>query len=58
MTKLIIIMLIALVLEALGVVYLSTGLKQIGEPRSVNLERRWDGWLGVALPTATSSWAC
>jgi len=37
MTRLIIIMLIALVLEALGVVYLSTGLKQIGEPRSMTV---------------------
>jgi len=37
MTKLIIIMLIALVLEALGVVYLSTGLKQIGEPKSITV---------------------
>jgi undecaprenyl phosphate-alpha-L-ara4N flippase subunit ArnE len=37
MTKLIIIMLIALVLEAFGVVYLSTGLKQIGEPKSITL---------------------
>ena len=37
MTKLIIIMLIALVLEALGVVYLSAGLKQIGEPKSMTL---------------------
>lgn len=34
MTKLIVIMLIALVLEALGVVYLSSGLKQIGEPKA------------------------
>jgi drug/metabolite transporter (DMT)-like permease len=37
MTKLIVIMLIALVLEAMGVVYLSTGLKQIGEPKGVTL---------------------
>jgi len=37
MTRLIIIMLIALLLEAMGVVYLSTGLKQIGEPKSVTL---------------------
>jgi drug/metabolite transporter (DMT)-like permease len=37
MTKLIIVMLIALVLEAVGVVYLSTGLKQIGEPKSITL---------------------
>ena len=35
MTRLIFIMLIALVLEAMGVVYLSTGLKQIGEPKSI-----------------------
>jgi len=37
MAKLIVIMLIALVLEAMGVVYLSTGLKQIGEPKGVTL---------------------
>jgi len=37
MTRLIIIMLIALLLEAMGVVYLSTGLKQIGEPKSITL---------------------
>ena len=37
MTKLIVIMLNALVLEALGVVYLSSGLKQIGEPKSMTL---------------------
>jgi drug/metabolite transporter (DMT)-like permease len=37
MTKLIIIMLFALVLEALGVVYLSTGLKQIGEPKNITV---------------------
>ena len=37
MTRLILIMLIALVLEAMGVVYLSTGLKQIGEPKSMTL---------------------
>jgi drug/metabolite transporter (DMT)-like permease len=37
MTRLIIIMLFALVLEALGVVYLSTGLKQIGEPKSITV---------------------
>ena len=37
MTRLIIIMLIALVLEAMGVVYLSTGLKQIGEPKGITL---------------------
>ena len=37
MTRLIIIMLIALVLEAMGVVYLSTGWKQIGEPKSITV---------------------
>jgi hypothetical protein len=37
MTRLIIIMLIALLLEAMGVVYLSTGLKQIGEPKGITL---------------------
>ena len=35
-TKFILIMLIALVLEAIGVVFLSGGLKQIGEPRTIN----------------------
>src|SRR5687767_15986309 len=37
MGKLIVIMLIALVLEALGVVYLSSGLKQIGEPKTFSV---------------------
>jgi undecaprenyl phosphate-alpha-L-ara4N flippase subunit ArnE len=37
MTKLIVIMLIALVLEAMGVVYLSMGLKQIGEPKAMTV---------------------
>ena len=37
MTKLIIIMLIALVLEALGVVCLSMGLKEIGEPKRITV---------------------
>jgi drug/metabolite transporter (DMT)-like permease len=37
MTKLIVIMLFALVLEALGVVYLSSGLKQIGEPKGFSM---------------------
>lgn len=36
MTKVIVILLIALVLEAVGVVFLSAGLKEIGEVRSVN----------------------
>jgi drug/metabolite transporter (DMT)-like permease len=36
MTKIISILLIALVLEAVGVVYLSAGLKQIGEPQQIN----------------------
>lgn len=35
MAKLIIILLVALVLEAMGVVYLSIGLKQLGEPRRI-----------------------
>ena len=35
-TKFILIMLIALVLEAIGVVFLCGGLKQIGEPRTIN----------------------
>lgn len=37
MTKLIIILLIALVFEAIGVVLLSRGLKQIGEARKITL---------------------
>lgn len=36
MFKIICILLIALVLEAVGVVYLSAGLKQIGEPHQIN----------------------
>lgn len=35
MAKLILILLIGLTLEALGVVYLSAGLKQIGEPKQI-----------------------
>ena len=37
MTKILIILLIALVFEAVGVVFLSGGLKQIGEPAAVNV---------------------
>lgn len=36
MTKFILILLIALVFEAVGVVFLSGGLKQIGEPKTIN----------------------
>ena len=36
MTKFILIPLIALVFEAIGVVFLSGGLKQIGEPKTIN----------------------
>jgi drug/metabolite transporter (DMT)-like permease len=35
-TKFIVILLIALVFEAIGVVFLSGGLKQIGEPKTMN----------------------
>jgi hypothetical protein len=35
-TKFILIMLVALVFEAVGVVFLSGGLKQIGEPKTIN----------------------
>jgi drug/metabolite transporter (DMT)-like permease len=35
-TKFILILLIALVFEAIGVVFLSGGLKQIGEPKTIN----------------------
>jgi len=38
MAKLIVILLIALVLEAVGVVFLSRGLKQIGELQQVNFQ--------------------
>jgi drug/metabolite transporter (DMT)-like permease len=37
MTKLIVILLVALVFEAVGVVWLSHGLKQIGEPRALSM---------------------
>ena len=36
MTKFIFILLIALVFEAIGVVFLSGGLRQIGEPKTIN----------------------
>jgi len=36
MTKFIIILLVGLVFEAMGVIYLSAGLKQIGEPQSIS----------------------
>ena len=36
MTKVVLILLIALVLEAVGVVFLSVGLKEIGEMRAIN----------------------
>jgi drug/metabolite transporter (DMT)-like permease len=35
-TKFVLILLIALVFEAIGVVFLSAGLKQIGEPKTIN----------------------
>jgi drug/metabolite transporter (DMT)-like permease len=35
-TKFILILLIALVVEAIGVVFLSAGLNQIGEPKTIN----------------------
>lgn len=37
MAKILIILLIALVFEAVGVVFLSSGLKQIGEPAKISL---------------------
>ncbi|MCI0748559.1 MAG: EamA family transporter [Verrucomicrobia subdivision 3 bacterium] len=37
MVKLLLILVVALVLEAVGVVFLSNGLKQIGEPSRLNL---------------------
>jgi drug/metabolite transporter (DMT)-like permease len=36
MTKILIILILALVVEAVGVVFLSKGLKQIGEPQTVS----------------------
>jgi drug/metabolite transporter (DMT)-like permease len=37
MARLLLILLIGLILEALGVVYLSAGLKQIGTPKQLNI---------------------
>ncbi len=37
MTKIILVLLIALTFEAVGVVFLSGGLKQIGEPKTINV---------------------
>jgi drug/metabolite transporter (DMT)-like permease len=37
MTRLLLILLFGLILEALGVVYLSAGLKQIGAPKQINV---------------------
>jgi drug/metabolite transporter (DMT)-like permease len=62
MTRLLFILLIGLVLEALGVVYLSTGLKQIGTPKQLNITeigrvvlngaRNRNILIGVAMETA------
>jgi drug/metabolite transporter (DMT)-like permease len=38
MTKVILILLVALVLEAMGVVFLSAGLKEIGEVKSITVQ--------------------
>ena len=38
MTKVILILIIALILEAVGVVFLSAGLKEIGEVKSINVQ--------------------
>ena len=35
MTKVLIVLILALIVEAVGVVFLSKGLKQIGEPQSI-----------------------
>jgi len=61
MTKVLIVLLLALVLEAVGVVFLSRGLKQIGEPEKVSVVHVWRAvcrgagnpsiLLGVALET-------
>ncbi|PYK62725.1 MAG: hypothetical protein DME21_05390 [Verrucomicrobia bacterium] len=61
MTKVLIVLLLALVLEAVGVVFLSRGLKQIGEPEKVSVVQVWRAvcrgavnpsiLLGVALET-------
>jgi drug/metabolite transporter (DMT)-like permease len=61
MTKVLTVLLIALVLEAIGVVFLSRGLKEIGEPEKVSVVEVWrvvrrgvanpSVLLGVALET-------
>jgi drug/metabolite transporter (DMT)-like permease len=61
MTKVLTVLLIALVLEAIGVVFLSRGLKEIGEPEKVSVVEVWrvvrrgvanpSILLGVALET-------
>src|SRR2546430_4944561 len=51
MTKVLIVLLLALVLEAVGVVFLSRGLKQIGEPEKVSVVQVWRaGWRGAGHP--------
>ena len=61
MTKVLTVLLIALVLEAIGVVFLSRGLKEVGEPEKVSVIEVWrvvrrgvansSILLGVALET-------
>lgn len=61
MTRVLTVLLIALVLEAIGVVFLSRGLKEIGEPEKVSVVEVWrvvrrgvansSILLGVALET-------
>ena len=55
MTKLLAILIIGLVFEAIGVVYLSKGLKQIGYQNYVSLECGCKGDNNVAVPAAVLS---
>ena len=41
MTKLLIVLLIGLCFEAAGVVYLSKGIKQVGEAKQINVAEIW-----------------
>lgn len=62
MTKVLVILILALIVEATGVVFLSKGLKQIGEPTAINVREvgriiakgatNGNILLGVALETA------
>ena len=56
MTKLIVVLLIGLVFEAVGVVLLSQGLHEIGEVKQISAGEI-ARIIEVARATATSSWA-